>query len=73
MPLNGRSLQNLMTLVPGVATVPGSGQVGYQGEITVDGQRTESNYFTVDGVAQTAAPKSTMKPAAQAIQAQFRA
>ncbi len=51
IPLNGRSFQSLLTLVPGVATVPGSGQVGYQGEITVDGQRTESNYFTVDGVS----------------------
>lgn len=57
MPLNGRSLQSLLTLVPGVATVPGSGQVGYQGEITVDGQRTESNYFTVDGVGANSGAK----------------
>lgn len=57
VPLNGRSLQSLLTLVPGVATVPGSGQVGYQGEITVDGQRTESNYFTVDGVSANSGAK----------------
>ena len=57
IPLNGRSLQSLLTLVPGVATVPGSGQVGYQGEITVDGQRTESNYFTVDGVSANSGAK----------------
>ena len=57
VPLNGRTLQNLMTLVPGVATVPGSGQVGYQGEITVDGQRTESNYFMVDGVSANSGAK----------------
>lgn len=57
IPLNGRSLQSLLTLVPGVATVPGSGQVGYQGEITVNGQRTESNYFTVDGVSANSGAK----------------
>jgi hypothetical protein len=57
VPLNGRTLQSLLTLVPGVATVPGSGQVGYQGEITVNGQRTESNYFTVDGVSANSGAK----------------
>lgn len=51
MPLNGRSFQSLLTLVPGVAVVPSSGGVGYSGEITVNGQRTEANYFTVDGVS----------------------
>ena len=57
IPLNGRSLQNLLTIVPGVATVPGAGQVGYGGEITVNGQRTESNYFTVDGVSANSGAK----------------
>jgi Carboxypeptidase regulatory-like domain/TonB dependent receptor len=56
-PLNGRTLQSLMTLVPGVSIQPGSGQVGYKGEITVDGQRTESNYFTVDGVSANSGAK----------------
>lgn len=50
VPLNGRSFQSLMTLAPGVAVVPSSG-VGYSGEISVNGQRTEANYFTVDGVS----------------------
>jgi hypothetical protein len=55
MPLNGRSLQDLMTLAPGVATVPtytSGGQFGpgLAGDITVNGQRTEANSFTVDGV-----------------------
>jgi hypothetical protein len=56
-PLNGRTLQSLLTLVPGVSVVPGAGQVGYSGQITVDGQRTESNYFTVDGVSANSGAK----------------
>jgi hypothetical protein len=57
MPLNGRSFQSLLTLAPGVAQVPApaslgvGNNVGMNGEIVVNGQRTESNYFTVDGVS----------------------
>jgi Carboxypeptidase regulatory-like domain/TonB-dependent Receptor Plug Domain len=53
MPLNGRSFQDLLTLSPGVSQVPVNayGGVGYSGEIVVNGQRTEANYFTVDGVS----------------------
>ena len=56
MPLNGRSLQDLMTLAPGVATVVsnnsgGANGPGIAGSITVNGQRTEANYFTVDGAS----------------------
>lgn len=59
MPLNGRSFQSLLTLVPGVSVVPAQGgpfsssgsSVGYGGEISVNGQRTEANYFIVDGVS----------------------
>jgi hypothetical protein len=50
IPLNGRSFQSLLTAVPGVSVVPSTGN-GESGEFTVNGQRTESNYFTVDGVA----------------------
>src|ERR1700761_8247573 len=50
IPLNGRSLQSLMTLAPGVLIVPSQG-VGESGELSVNGQRTETNYFTVDGVS----------------------
>jgi len=50
MPLNGRSFQALLTMVPGVTAVPSSG-TGFGGEISVNGQRTEANYFTIDGVS----------------------
>jgi hypothetical protein len=50
LPLNGRSFQSLMTLAPGVLIVPSQG-VGQSGELSVNGQRTEANYFTVDGVS----------------------
>jgi hypothetical protein len=56
MPLNGRSLQDLWALVPGVAVVGNAGNgdntgPGRGGEITVNGQRTEANSFSVDGVS----------------------
>ena len=50
MPLNGRSFQSLITLSPGTSVVP-SGGVGQSGEISVNGQRTEANYYTVDGIS----------------------
>jgi hypothetical protein len=48
MPLNGRSFQSLIAVVPGVVfTSPnlGAGQFG------VNGQYSDANYFTVDGVS----------------------
>lgn len=50
IPLNGRSFNSLLTLIPGATVVPSAG-TGQSGSITVNGQRTESNYFTVDGVS----------------------
>ncbi len=53
MPLNGRSFQDLISMVPGVVTQSPqtSDQVtGVLGDFSVNGQRTESNYYTVDGV-----------------------
>lgn len=48
-PLNGRTLQSLITLTPGIQLVsPGFGD---QGQFTANGQRTDANYFTVDGVS----------------------
>jgi hypothetical protein len=53
MPLNGRSFQDLILLTPGVVTAsPQIGSsTGSSGEFSVNGQRTESNYYTVDGVS----------------------
>jgi len=58
MPLNGRSLQDLILLTPGVVTqtpqnnpnVGGNSGIGQTGEFSVNGQRAEANNFTVDGV-----------------------
>jgi len=50
IPMNGRSLQSLIQLTPGVVAVPGA-STGAQGEFSVNGQRTEANYYTVDGVS----------------------
>jgi len=55
MPLNGRSFQDLILLTPGVVTQSPqnniAAQLGETGEFTVNGQRAESNYYTVDGVS----------------------
>jgi hypothetical protein len=53
MPLNGRSFQDLILLTPGIVTQsPQAGAVlGQNGEFSVNGQRTESNSYTVDGVS----------------------
>jgi hypothetical protein len=50
LPLNGRTLQSLLTLSPGVTlTNTGSSQVD-GGQFSVNGQRATTNYFTIDGV-----------------------
>ncbi|HEY1500931.1 MAG TPA: TonB-dependent receptor [Acidobacteriaceae bacterium] len=54
MPLNGRSFQDLISLAPGVVNqTPQYAQnqiVGGGGDFSVNGQRAQSNYYTVDGV-----------------------
>jgi hypothetical protein len=49
MPLNGRGIQALIDLTPGVVVVPVT--VRSAGQFAVNGQRTDANYFTVDGVS----------------------
>lgn len=54
IPLNGRSFQDLVSLSPGVVTqtpqYSANQVVGGTGDFSVNGQRTQSNYYTVDGV-----------------------
>jgi hypothetical protein len=49
MPLNGRSFQTLILLTPG--TVVTATAFDDQGQFSVNGQRADANYFTVDGVS----------------------
>jgi Carboxypeptidase regulatory-like domain len=56
MPLNGRSFQDLISMTPGVSTASpqtgsGLGALGATGDFSVNGQRTESNNYSVDGVS----------------------
>jgi carboxypeptidase family protein len=53
MPLNGRSFQDLILLTPGIVTntPQRSSTLGQSGEFSVNGQRTESNNYMVDGVS----------------------
>jgi hypothetical protein len=54
IPLNGRSLQALIQLTPGVVLTPALGSSGGAtggAQFSVNGQRTTSNYFMVDGVS----------------------
>jgi hypothetical protein len=53
IPLNGRSLQSLLELTPGVV-LAGAGNNSEGGQFSVNGQRTSANYFTVDGVSANA-------------------
>lgn len=48
-PLNGRNFQTLINLSPGVVITASS--LPENGQFSVNGQRTGSNYFTVDGVS----------------------
>ena len=57
IPMNGRSFQTLIQLTPGVVTIPSSANDG--GQFSVNGQRGESNYWTVDGVSANIGVSST--------------
>lgn len=49
LPMNGRSFQTLIQLTPGVVSTP---SLGFDpGQFSVNGQRTSSNYWMVDGVS----------------------
>jgi len=49
LPLNGRSFQTLIMLTPGVVVTPTA--LLDQGQFSVNGQRADANYLSVDGVS----------------------
>jgi hypothetical protein len=50
MPVNGRTLQTLLLLTPGV--IPANVSPNAEpGQFAVNGQRPDANYFTIDGVS----------------------
>jgi hypothetical protein len=49
LPLNGHGLLSLIELAPGAVATPATR--GESGQFSVDGQRPNTNYFTVDGVS----------------------
>ncbi|HEY5883496.1 MAG TPA: TonB-dependent receptor [Pyrinomonadaceae bacterium] len=49
LPLNGRSFQSLFSLTPGVVVTRAT--FSDQGQFSVNGQRANANYFTIDGVS----------------------
>jgi Carboxypeptidase regulatory-like domain/TonB dependent receptor-like, beta-barrel len=49
MPLNGRSFQALIALTPGNVTA--KSYYSGIGQFSIDGQRTDANYFSIDGVS----------------------
>jgi hypothetical protein len=49
LPLNGRSFNALIELAPGAVLTKASGRD--QGQFSVNGQRANANYYTVDGVS----------------------
>jgi Carboxypeptidase regulatory-like domain/TonB dependent receptor len=53
MPLNGRTFQSLLALTPGyVVTIPYGVQGGNAiGQLSMNGQRSNANYFMVDGMS----------------------
>ncbi len=48
-PLNGRSFQMLLAMTPGIVLAVAN--PGNQGQFSVNGQRTNANYFMIDGVS----------------------
>jgi hypothetical protein len=49
LPLNGSALQHLISFAPGVIHTPAT--AGESGQFSANGQRPNTNYFTVDGVS----------------------
>ncbi len=57
LPMNGRSFQSLIELTPGVVVTPSN--PFDSGQFSVNGQRTASNYWMLDGVSANIGVSST--------------
>ncbi|MGA7792417.1 MAG: TonB-dependent receptor [Candidatus Acidiferrales bacterium] len=60
LPLNGRSFQSLIQLTPGVVLTANNSVD--TGQFSVNGQRANSNYWTVDGVSANIGINATASP-----------
>jgi hypothetical protein len=66
LPLNGRGIQSLIELTPGVTVVPVADSS--RGQFAVNGQRSDANSFTVDGVSANFATGDPLAVSSQARQ-----
>jgi hypothetical protein len=57
LPINGRSFQTLLELTPGVVFTEAT--INNPGQFSVNGQRTNANYFLVDGVGANASTSTS--------------
>jgi hypothetical protein len=57
LPLNGRSFQTLLEITPGVTLARSN--IFAPGQFSVNGQRTNANYFSVDGVSANVAASAS--------------
>lgn len=65
LPLNGLTFQKLFQLTPGIVTAATS--FANQGQFSANGQRTNANYFAIDGVAANLAIAAGIEPGQSAV------
>jgi hypothetical protein len=68
MPLNARSMQALIWLVPGMVRTTGSGY----GQFSANGQRDNANYLTIDGASANVSAGHTLSAASGGLPAVSR-
>ncbi len=61
LPQDGRNLAGLLELTPGVLVTPAT--AGEAGQFTTNGQRANTNYFTLDGISANTGVSGTGMPA----------
>lgn len=65
LPLNGRSFHSLFEITPGVVLTPTQEQ-GDQGQFAINGNRSDANYFSIDGVSANFGVAPAGEPGAEA-------